>query len=69
MWLDPVCIKICYIITTRKTDSSIYYRDLPVITVIEEEVKANSPSRSAKLRVVRKIRDAGKERLYGVEAL
>lgn len=35
----------------------------------EEEVKANSPSRSAKLRVIRKIRDAGKERLYGVEAL
>jgi len=34
-----------------------------------EEVKANSPSRSAKLRVIRKIRDAGKERLYGVEAL
>ena len=35
----------------------------------EEEVKANSPSRSAKLRVVRKIRDAGEMRLRGVEAL
>ncbi|MBQ2528722.1 MAG: 16S rRNA (cytosine(1402)-N(4))-methyltransferase RsmH [Treponema sp.] len=34
-----------------------------------EEVKANSPSRSAKLRVVRKIRDADEMRLYGVEAL
>ncbi len=35
----------------------------------EEEIKANSPSRSAKLRVVRKLRDADKARLYGVEAL
>lgn len=35
----------------------------------EEEIKANSPSRSAKLRVVRKLRDAEKLRLYGVEAL
>ncbi len=34
-----------------------------------EEVAANSPSRSARLRVVRKLRDAGKERLLGVEAL
>lgn len=34
-----------------------------------EEVKTNSPSRSAKLRVVRKIRDADDKRLYGVEAL
>ena len=29
----------------------------------EEEVKMNSPSRSAKLRIVRKIMDAGSERL------
>lgn len=35
----------------------------------EEEIKTNSPSRSAKLRVVRKLRDADKLRLYGVEAL
>ncbi len=35
----------------------------------EEEVKMNSPSRSARLRVVRKIRDADEMRLYGVEAL
>ena len=35
----------------------------------EAEVKENSPSRSAKLRVVRKIRDADSRRLYGVEAL
>ncbi|MBB5217983.1 MULTISPECIES: 16S rRNA (cytosine(1402)-N(4))-methyltransferase RsmH [Treponema] len=35
----------------------------------EEEVKQNSPSRSAKLRVVRKICDAGQMRLEGVEAL
>lgn len=34
-----------------------------------EEVKSNSPSRSAKLRVVRKLRDADELRLYGVEAL
>lgn len=34
-----------------------------------EEIKINSPSRSAKLRVVRKIRDADEKRLYGVEAL
>ena len=33
------------------------------------EVAANSPSRSARLRAVRKIRDAGTERLLGVEAL
>lgn len=32
----------------------------------DEEVKVNSPSRSAKLRVVRKIRDAGDERIAGV---
>lgn len=32
-----------------------------------QEVASNSPSRSAKLRVVRKIRDAGTERLLGVE--
>lgn len=35
----------------------------------EEEVRVNSPSRSAKLRVVRKLRDADDKRLYGVEAL
>lgn len=35
----------------------------------EEEVKTNSPSRSAKLRVVRKLRDADDLRLYGVEAI
>lgn len=35
----------------------------------EEEVKVNSPSRSAKLRVVRKLKDADELRLYGVEAL
>ena len=35
----------------------------------EEEVRTNSPSRSAKLRVVRKLRDADAKRLYGVEAL
>ena len=34
-----------------------------------EEVKINSPSRSAKLRVVRKLRDANEMRLYGVEAM
>ncbi|HAK69281.1 MAG TPA: 16S rRNA (cytosine(1402)-N(4))-methyltransferase [Treponema sp.] len=34
-----------------------------------EEVKMNSPSRSAKLRVVRKIRNADENRLYGVEAM
>ena len=33
----------------------------------DEEVKINSPSRSAKLRVVRKIRDADDMRLLGVE--
>ncbi|MBR1912920.1 MAG: 16S rRNA (cytosine(1402)-N(4))-methyltransferase RsmH [Treponema sp.] len=35
----------------------------------EEEVKVNSPSRSAKLRVVRKLRNADELRLYGVEAI
>ena len=34
-----------------------------------EEVAENSPSRSAKIRVVRKIRDADANRLRGVEAL
>lgn len=33
----------------------------------EEEIKANSPSRSAKLRVVRKIHDANENHLLGVE--
>ena len=33
----------------------------------EEEVKVNSPSRSAKLRVVRKLTDANQYRLEGVE--
>ncbi len=35
----------------------------------EEEIKMNSPSRSAKLRVVRKLRDADEMRLLGVEAM
>lgn len=35
----------------------------------EEEIRMNSPSRSAKLRVVRKVRDADERRLYGVEAM
>lgn len=35
----------------------------------EEEIKMNSPSRSAKLRVVRKLRNADDLRLYGVEAI
>ncbi len=35
----------------------------------QKEVQENSPSRSAKLRVVRKIRNADKMRLYGVESL
>ena len=35
----------------------------------EDEVKQNSPSRSAKLRVVKKIRDADKMRLLGVEGM
>ena len=34
----------------------------------DEEIKVNSPSRSAKLRVVRKIMDADKARLDGLEA-
>ena len=34
----------------------------------DEEIKVNSPSRSAKLRVVRKIMDADKARLAGLEA-
>lgn len=34
----------------------------------EEEVKTNSPSRSAKLRVVRKLRDATKMHLLQIEA-
>ena len=33
----------------------------------DEEIKINSPSRSAKLRVVRKLRDATKYHLLGVE--
>lgn len=39
------------------------------VEACEDEVKENSPSRSAKLRVVRKICDASQKRLYGVEAL
>ncbi len=35
----------------------------------EEEVRENSPSRSARLRCIRKIKDAGSERLSGVCAL
>lgn len=34
-----------------------------------QEIKENSPSRSAKLRLVKKIKDADEKRLYGVEAL
>lgn len=34
----------------------------------DKEIKENSPSRSAKLRVVRKIMDAGENRLAGLEA-
>ncbi len=34
----------------------------------DDEIKRNSPSRSAKLRVVRKIMDAGESRLGGLEA-
>ena len=34
----------------------------------DEEIKINSPSRSAKLRVVRKITDASEGRLLGLEA-
>ncbi len=30
----------------------------------EQEISLNSPSRSAKLRVVRKLKDAGKDRMY-----
>ncbi|MCR4735830.1 MAG: 16S rRNA (cytosine(1402)-N(4))-methyltransferase RsmH [Treponema sp.] len=48
--------KACAEILTRK----------PVCPT-EEEVKANSPSRSAKLRVVRKLADASEYRLIGVE--
>ncbi len=33
----------------------------------DEEIRENSPSRSAKLRVVRKLRDATKYHLWGVE--
>ena len=33
----------------------------------DEEIKINSPSRSAKLRVVRKLRDATEYHLLGVE--
>ena len=48
--------KACAEILTRKP-----------ICPTEEEVKTNSPSRSAKLRVVRKICDASEYRLEGVE--
>ncbi len=34
----------------------------------DEEIKTNSPSRSAKLRVVRKIRDAGERHLMNIES-
>ena len=33
----------------------------------EQEISRNSPSRSAKLRVVRKLRDAGSDRMYQEE--
>lgn len=48
--------KACAEILTRK----------PVCPT-QEEIKVNSPSRSAKLRVVRKIADASEYRLIGVE--
>mgnify|MGYP002623540424 CR=1 FL=1 len=48
--------KLCAEILTRK----------PVCPT-EEEIKLNSPSRSAKLRVVRKLCDASDARLLGVE--
>ena len=57
----PVCVcggEPCAEVITRKP-----------VEPSEEEVKDNSPSRSAKLRVVRKIRDADEKRLLGVEAL
>ncbi|MDY4902977.1 MAG: 16S rRNA (cytosine(1402)-N(4))-methyltransferase RsmH [Treponema sp.] len=57
----PVCVcggkAVAEILTKKPVEPS------------EEEVKANSPSRSAKLRVVRKISDADEKRLYGVEAM
>ncbi len=57
----PTCVcggsPCCEILTRKPIEPS------------EEEIKNNSPSRSAKLRVVRKIRDADEKRLYGVEAL
>ncbi len=58
---QPVCVcggTPCAEVLTRKP-----------IEPSEEEVKVNSPSRSAKLRVVKKIRDADEKRLYGVNAL
>lgn len=58
---QPVCIcggTPCAEILTRKP-----------LEPTAEEVEVNSPSRSAKLRVVRKLRDADEKRLYGVEAL
>lgn len=57
----PVCVcggTPCAEVLTRKP-----------IEPTEDEVEVNSPSRSAKLRVVRKIRNADEKRLYGVEAL
>lgn len=58
---QPVCIcggKPCAEVLTRKP-----------LEPSAEEIAMNSPSRSAKLRVVRKLRDADEKRLYGVEAL
>ena len=46
----------CAVILTRKP-----------VEPSAEEVKSNSPSRSAKLRVVRKLRDAGKMHLLQIE--
>ncbi len=57
----PTCIcggTPCAQIITRKP-----------ITATEQEIAQNSPSRSAKLRVIRKIRNAGQERLIGVESM
>lgn len=58
---SPTCVcegEPCAEILTRKP-----------IEPSEEEVRTNSPSRSAKLRVVRKICNASEKRLLGVEAL
>ncbi len=45
----------CAILVTRKP-----------VEPTAEEIKMNSPSRSAKLRVIKKVRDADESRLFGV---